>query len=240
MPINVLIVEDDPMVIEVNRSYVNAVQGFEVIGEARTAKEGLELISTLKPDLVLLDIYLPDMSGVEALQTMRKSSLPADVILVTAAQDTGTIQNALRYGAIDYIVKPFKFTRLKAALENYAALKKKLQNTKHLTQKEIDTAFIKRMAAHAGPGNEPGDKVEVQEQTRVDIPKGLSDITLRQVLLTLLKESCPLSAEEVAEKVGLARVTARRYLEYLHQLDKVKLELRYGSVGRPVKRYRAL
>lgn len=224
--IDVVIVEDDPMVIEINRSFVDAVPGFQVVGVAKTGQEALVVIKELTPSLALLDVYLPDTSGVAILREIRKQGLSTDVILVTAAHDSDTIQNSFRYGAIDYIIKPFKFNRLQIALENYALLKKRLSDKTHFRQEDLDgLALTRRTVRHINPD---------------ELPKGLNDFTLRQILLHLLKQKQPLSAEEVAGELGLARVTVRRYLEYLSLKGKVKLELQYGSVGRPVKKYRVV
>lgn len=219
--VDVVIVEDDPMVVEVNRGFVNAVPGFKVTGVARSGRGAVEMIRDKAPDLVLLDIYLPDMDGVATLQEIRRLGLPTDVIMVTAAQDADTIQNVFRYGAIDYIVKPFKFSRLKSALNCYLAVHNRFKRQAQMNQAEIDSLALSR-----------------GQQMEEGVPKGLNEITLKQVYLYLLKEVKALSAEEVAEGVGLARVTARRYLDFLEKSGKVVLELQYGSVGRPVNRYK--
>ena len=221
--IDVVIVEDDPMVVEVNRGFVNAVSGFKVAGVARSGREAIEMIRGVEPDLVLLDIYLPDMDGVTALQEIRRLGLPTDVIVVTAAQDAETIQNVFRYGAIDYVIKPFKFIRLKAALNCYATLHNRFKRQVQMNQAEIDSLALSR-----------------GQQQDEGVPKGLNELTLKQVYLYLIKEGAALSAEEVAEGVGLARVTARRYLDFLEKTGKVILELQYGSVGRPVNRYKTI
>lgn len=219
--IEVLIVEDDPMVIEINRGFINAVPGYKVAGVARSGREAVDQIKEFMPNLVLLDIYLPDMDGITALQEIRRLGIPTDVIIVTAAQDADTIQKGFRYGAIDYIVKPFKFSRLKSALNSYSTLFNRFRRHNQMNQSEIDSLTLIR-----------GQQIEE------DVPKGLNEITLKQVYLYLLKEGAALSAEEVADGVGLARVTARRYLDFLEKSGKVVLELQYGSVGRPVNRYR--
>lgn len=221
MSIDVVIVEDDPMVVEVNRGFVSAVPGFRVAGVARTGREAVDMVKQLKPDLVLLDIYLPDMDGVTALQEMRRLDLPTDVIAVTAAQDARTIQNVFRYGAIDYVIKPFKFLRLKAALNSYENLHNRFKRQTKMNQAEVDS-----LAKSRG------------QQFDEEIPKRLNELTLKQIYLYLLKEGRALSAEEVAEGIGLARVTARRYLDYLEKSGKVMLGMQYGSIGRPVNRYK--
>ncbi len=219
--IDVLIVEDDPMVVEVNRSFVDAVTGFRVVGVARTGREAVDIVKVMKPDLVLLDIYLPDIDGVSALQEIRRLDLPTDVIVVTAAQDARTVQNVFRYGAIDYIIKPFKFERIKSALSSYANLHNRFKHQTKMNQAEVDN-----IAKNRG------------QQFEEEIPKRLNELTLKQVYLYLLKEGKSLSAEEVAEGVGLARVTARRYLDYLEKSGKIILGMQYGSIGRPINRYR--
>lgn len=220
--IKTIIVEDDPMVMQVNRQYIEEIGGFDIVGTAETSHEALTLIRKINPHVVILDIYLPDLDGIQTLKEIRSSNIPTDVILVTAARDVDTIQNAFRYGAIDYIIKPFKFSRLKSALESYKLLHSKLHRKTSLDQDEIDDLAM--------------NKTRLQET----LPKGLNEVTLRQVLLFLLKNQEPLSAEDVAEGVGLARVTARRYLDYLEKSGKLILEAQYGSVGRPINRYRVV
>lgn len=220
--IQTVIVEDDPMVAEINCRYIAAVDGFVVAGTAQTGGEAKTLILTCQPELVILDIYLPDRSGLDILREIRQQGLPTDVIVVTAARDTDTIQLSLRYGAIDYIVKPFKFERIKNALECYRLMYHKLQSKQVFDQKEID-----RLTTAKAPPRE-------------SLPKGLAEITMKQILLHLFKQTSAVSAEEVAGAVGLARVTARRYLDYLVKSGRLELEVRYGTVGRPVNRYRIL
>ncbi|MDI6709528.1 MAG: response regulator [Thermoanaerobacterales bacterium] len=224
--IRTLIVEDDPMVAEVNRQFVQSVAFFTVVGLAATGAEALDSIAELKPDLTLLDIYLPDMDGVAVLHEIRRRLLPTDVILITAAQDVPTIQDVIRHGAIDYIIKPFKFNRLKAALESYAGMHEGLAHHRGLVDQETVDRFA-RGAAREEAGKE-------------SLPKGLHELTLKQIYVYLLRQEKSLSADEVAAGVGLARVTARRYLDYLQRVGKVGLELQYGSVGRPVNRYRVV
>lgn len=219
--IEVLIVEDDPMVVEINRSFVNGVAGFRAVGVAWTGRQAVEIIKAMKPDLVLLDIYLPDIDGVSALQEIRRLDLPTDVIVVTAARDARTVQNVFRYGAIDYIIKPFKFSRIKAALSCYATLHNRFKRQTTMNQAEVDDLA-------KGRGQEFAE----------EIPKGLNELTLKQIYLYLLKEGKALSAGEVAEGVGLARVTARKYLDFLEKSGKIVLGLQYGSIGRPINRYR--
>lgn len=222
--INLVMVEDDPMVMEVHRDFIQQIGGFYIMSGVRTGRQGLEVIKTFQPSLVILDIYLPDMNGVELLKEMRRQEIPADVIMITAAQDVATIQYALRFGVIDYIIKPFKYERIKAALEKYKTYRTKIRGRENLAQEELD-----------GLMNMPAPDLR---QAHLEIPKGLREITLKQVVNVLTCSKQGLSAEEVAIAVGLARVTARRYLEYLENIGKAELESQYGSVGRPINRYK--
>lgn len=223
-----IIIEDDPMVAEINKTFVGSVPGFTVVGTAGTAGNGMEKTVLLKPELALVDVYLPDQSGLLLLKELRKLNVPTDVILLTAAHDSETIEFAFRYGAVDYILKPFKFQRLKAALESYGLMRMKLCTMESLNQQEIDRLKDNRRQAEAG------------DEGLGEMPKGLNDLTMKQVLLYMIKSPVSMSAEEVAEGLGLARVTARRYLEYIEAIGRVTVDLQYGSVGRPVKKYRIL
>jgi two-component system response regulator DctR len=220
-PIQVLLVDDDPMVLQVNREYVQATEGFRVVATARNGAEALAVAAAAQPDLILLDVYMPDKDGLAMLRELRSQGIPSDVILVTAAQDAPTIQTALRHGAVDVIIKPFRFHRLRSALEAFRKLKSELGGSPSLSQEQLDRVL--RQAPPQAPSDEP--------------PKGLNDLTLRQVLeyLTVPREPC--TSAEVAEGLGISRVTARRYLEYLESLGKVRVEPQYGGVGRPQNRY---
>ncbi|WP_028595015.1 response regulator [Paenibacillus assamensis] len=220
----VLLIEDDPMVQEVNRQFVENVTGFRVEGIAGNGVEGLKLVRDLEPDLVFLDMFMPVQDGVETLRQIRAEALPVDVIVVTAAKDLPTVKNIMQKGVFDYVIKPFKFERIAAALEQYRAYRQALHEERHITQAELDailrsttTGFVLDAGA--------------------TLPKGLQSSTMRQVIHLLQHQRSFLTAEEVADGVGLARVTARRYLEYLVQSGSVRLDIRYGSVGRPVNRY---
>ncbi|MGO4269688.1 response regulator [Paenibacillus sp. TAF58] len=225
----VVLIEDDPMVLEVNRQFVERVPGFEIVGTSFNGIDGIEKVRDLKPDLVILDIYMPGQNGTELLQQIRNEQLNTDAIVITAANDIPTIQRMLHHGAIDYIMKPFKFERVREALENYRMLKMRLGTELTLSQVELDQLL------HRSGGEPIPESPSVSMQ--MDLPKGLQALTMKQVMLFLMQQIKSLSAEEVAEGVGLARVTARRYLEFLEKNRHVKLDLEYGGIGRPVNRY---
>jgi two-component system, CitB family, response regulator DctR len=216
--IKVFIVEDDPMVLDVNMGFLKKVPLMELCGSARTGSEAINQFKELKPNLVLLDMFLPDMSGLDVLKAIREQQLPIDVIMITAARDTNTIHEVLRLGAVDYLVKPFRFDRFKSALEAYQKMWNKLHVSSILKQEDIDEF----------------KQLNVSEEY---LPKGLSEQTLRQILLALIEQSEPVTAESLASLLGMARVTVRRYLEYLVQSEKIQVQIQYGSVGRPSHYY---
>ncbi|TCS80595.1 response regulator [Tepidibacillus fermentans] len=220
-PIRLLIVEDDAMVLEVNRQFIETLSGFQIIGAAANGTEAIQLIIEKDPQLVILDYYLPDMDGYQVIERIRLRQKDTDFIMVTAAKDVETIQKIFRFGAIDYIIKPFRFERLKIALERYQQMLYRFRKEDELTQKYLDEwVYTERKKIENKP-----------------LPKGLNEVTMKQILQYMMKVKKPQSAEEVAKGIGLARVTVRRYLEYLVQTNRLKLDVQYGSVGRPINRY---
>ncbi len=216
----VVLIEDDLMVQEVNRQFVNMVPGFRVIGAATNGQEGMELIKKLQPDLVLVDVYMPKQDGLVTLKQIRSGGFTVDVIAITAASDMETVRAFLQQGAFDYIMKPFKFERIKKALENYRSFRLQLREKQSISQEELDEVLFQK-----------------DLEVRADLPKGLNAVTLTKVSSYLSQNKASVSAEDVAEGVGIARVTARRYLEYLEKCGKVQIDIIYGGIGRPVNRY---
>ncbi|MDV6286211.1 MULTISPECIES: response regulator [Rhodococcus] len=217
----VLVVDDDFMVAEIHRRFVDKTPGFTTVGVARTAAEALESVRTAHPDLVLLDVYLPDMSGLDVLQRLRAEGNAVGVIMITAAREIDTVSRALHGGASDYLVKPFDYTQLQEKLENFRRRARALESHSGADQSLIDSLF-------GGKGKNP-------EPSR--LPKGLSAETGRLVL-DILRSKGELSSTECAELAGLSRVSVRRYLEHYLSEGLLEVRLEYGGAGRPVRRYR--
>lgn len=221
-PLKVILVEDDPMVQELHRQFIEKIEGFAIAGIASNGVEGLELIRIHKPDLAIIDLYMPQLGGLEMLRGIRSEGLSVDVIAITAARDIETIHQVLQQGIFDYIIKPFTFDRIKKSLGNYRLYRLTLDEKKTLSQNELDQLLTKN-------GGE-------EKQAKI-LPKGLNVNTLAKIIHFISNEKKFVSAEEVAEQIGIARVTARRYLDYLEKEGKVKIQIQYGGVGRPVNRY---
>ena len=215
--IEVLVVDDDFMVARIHTGFVERTPGFTVTGVAHTGAQALAEAERLQPDLVLLDVYLPDVSGLDLLGALREAAPEVDVLVISAAREADTVRRALRGGIVHYLMKPFSYDDLRVRLEHY-------------------------QQAYAGMGGEQTDQADVDRVFGVSgadkrLPKGFSAETLRLVEDTLRRETADVSAAEAASLLGISRVSARRYLEHLTETGKVEVALRYGEVGRPERRY---
>ncbi|MNF47247.1 Transcriptional regulatory protein CitT [compost metagenome] len=218
--IKILIVEDDPAIAEIHRRFVQRLAGFEVLGVALTLFDAREQIAILKPDLVLLDVWLPDGEGFSLLRELRQCGAHLDVILLTAAREAAALQEAMRLGVVDFILKPVVFERLRDTLGNYAESRAALAALADIDQQAVDALFGTPLQQVAAGG----------------LPKGIDALTLQRVLAALNQQGA--SAEEIGNRVGVSRTTARRYLEFLVGQQLASPELEYGTVGRPERRYR--
>lgn len=215
--IRVVLVEDDLRVARVNRDLLEADPDVHVIGTALNVAEGDQLARNLRPDLVLLDVYLPDGSGLDLLRAWRARSEVFEVIMVTAADDVAAVQTALAQGALDYLIKPFDRARLMDALARYRLRRQHRGST--FDQQQLDR-YLGVLSAPA-------------------LPKGIDPHTLERVTQLLRQRPGSLSAEDVGAQVGLSRPTAWRYLEHLVSAGQAELDYHYGA-GRPSKRYRSV
>lgn len=223
--IRVLVVEDDLRIADLHQRFVGKLEGFEVVGVAANLDDALEMVDVLQPDLVLLDLFFPEGNGMDLLRHIRSGDQPCDVILITAAREITTLQNALRGGVFDYIVKPVFFPRFQEALQNFRAYYQASSNGASLEQKDIDRLLHSQIPTEADTGS-------------VAVPKGIDPLTLSKVRQVFNDpQVADLSAEDVGRQIGTSRSTARRYLEFLSTEGYLKADLIYGVVGRPERRY---
>jgi response regulator of citrate/malate metabolism len=168
-------------------------------------------------DLVLLDFYLPDMNGLDVCRTLRAHGWTVDVIAVTSAHDVEIVRSAVAHGIVQYLLKPFTFAAFRDKLERYAEFHHRLDvSGQSAAQQDVDRALAALRGSVGGP-----------------VPKGLSNDTLEAVVQQLRRSNDGLSATEIGQVLGMARVTARRYLEHLADQGTVRREPRYGRTGRP-------
>lgn len=224
-PIRVVIAEDDLQIAEIQRRFLERVDGFELIGLAHGLEEAADLIDVLQPELLLLDVQFPTGTGLDLLRQMRAKNCATDVILITAAKEVETLKEAMRAGIFDYILKPLVFERLQEALNNYARHLDKLHAMSSLVQTDVD-------------GLLPRDNTKpVPEPVAQRLPKGIDQLTLERVKTVFSQADALLSAEEVGAEIGASRTTARRYLEYLVSIHVLHAHVSYGTVGRPERKY---
>ncbi len=219
--IRVLIVEDDPMVASINTEYIERLPDFSVVGTAKNGKEALQrLASGEKIDLLILDVYMPQLDGLAMLEAVRQKFRSVDVIFVTAAREKPVIQRALQLGAVDYLIKPFTFERIRLALETYEQRFLLFSKGEEAEQQELDRLFASR-----APQNDA-------------LPKGVHPMTLSQV--ERLVEEAPqgeLAISGMAAELGVTLVTLRVYLDHLTEQGRLEKKTKHGGIGRPTYQY---
>jgi len=234
--IRTLVVDDDFRVAAIHAAYVNKIDGFEVIAEAHSAAEAVSAVDRLRPDLMLLDLYLPDEHGLKLVARLREGHPPVDVIVITAAKDADSVRVAMQGGALHYLLKPFSFPVLRDKLLSYAQMRTRLSALPSASQ---PGAGLPGAGQH-GADQRTVDRVfgALRATDQLAGVKGRSVHTLEAVEQLLSETDADLSAAEVAERTGMSRATAQRYLSHLHEVGRVDIKLRYGSGGRPEHGYR--
>ncbi|MGN0372953.1 MAG: response regulator [Enterocloster sp.] len=218
----VVIVEDDPMVAMINKQYVNQNPHFHVAAVCRDGASAMEYMKDHTVHLVILDVFMPQLNGMEVLRWIRLQKLPVEVIMVTAANDSATLDEALHLGIIDYLVKPFVNARFQTALKKFMTQRSAFQDLSSLNQQNID--YI----------------MESTHRRSADLtPKGIQDKTM-ETICRYMQENADkeLTSEEIADKVGLSRVTVRRYMNHLLEKGNIAGRMNYETGGRPCMIYR--
>ncbi len=223
MAYKVLIVEDDPMVADINRHYVETNKNFMVAEICRNGEEALEYLEKNSVDLVVLDVFMPVMDGVEVLNQIRARNISAEVIMVTAANDTQTIERTMKDGVLDYLIKPFFMERFQVSLKKFEAKVKTLKQNSVLDQNSIDSLI--------------SNSVKTKSE---ELPKGIQKKTLEVVLKYFEENSSWQTADMIAEKCGISIVTIRHYMNYLVEIKIIEESINYETGGRPSILYRAV
>jgi len=226
--IEVMIVDDDPMVREINSSFLKSIEGFKLVKAVSNLKEAEKFLVDNKVNLILLDVFLNNENGIDFLKSLRKEEIHIDVILITADNTMGRVQEAFRYGAVDYLIKPFSFDRFKEALELFKERYNKFKNYDTVEQGELDNLIL---------SSKSSDKPE--KDNGLSLEKGFNKFTYNAILDIMKKdEYLYFSAEELAEKLSIARVTVRRYVDYMKKKNILDKVTEYGKVGRPQHKYK--
>ncbi|WP_309105647.1 response regulator [Arthrobacter sp. R1-13] len=230
--IRVLVVEDEPIASAAHAAYVQRLDGFSLAGTAPDGQSALRLLAEFSAagnqvELVLLDMNLPDLHGLDIARRMRSSGLFSDIIAITAVRELNIVRSAVAIGVVQYLIKPFTYATFAEKLTNYRLFREQLASSDDgktktgASQSDVDQAFA-----------------SLRTPSELQLPKGLSVSTLDSVKDFLRKEDAAVSASEVMDELGMSRVTARRYLEYLADAGSVSRAPRYGAPGRPENEYR--
>ena len=218
---NVLIVEDDPMVGQINQKFARKLP-FVTRCDREGSLEGAKnrLLEDVY-DLILLDVYFPEGRGPDLLAWIRNKEIPVHVIFITADGSRATVERATHLGALDYLVKPFTFERFRSAMEEADSRIASLAG-EEFSQESLDRVFRKGEA----------------ESVRSELDKGMSYKTYDLVWRGIEGVGSAFTAEQLASELGMARVTVRRYLDFMEKQNLLDVKLQYGKIGRPQHYYR--
>ena len=218
----VLIVEDDPMVAMINEQYIKKNKNFEIVGKCNDGLSALDFLENNTVDLLILDVFMPKMDGFETLRQIRNKQITVDAIMVTAANERESLEEALHLGIVDYLEKPFTFDRFQMALEKCIAQNNALKDIETLNQKSIDHIID-----------------NARKKSKDLYPKGIQEKTIELIMEYLkVNKNTWFTGDEIAEKVNLTGVTVRRYMNYLSKSGRVVSEMNYETGGRPCMQYK--
>ena len=216
---NVLIVEDDPMVAMINEQYVCRNKNFQVIKSCRNGQEALNYLDNNTVDLIIMDVFMPYMDGIEALKKIREKKIDTEVIMVTAANDPVTLEETMHLGVIDFLIKPFAFERFQVALEKFASKTEALRGV-HGT---IDQSYVDSLISNGIQSN----------YNDSGLPKGIQEKTLKLLMDYMKNTSGWIPGDKISEDVGLSSVTVRHYMNYLSEIKEIRSTINYSTGGRP-------
>lgn len=220
-----VIVEDDRMVVAINAQFAEKTPGVQVVATFHNGRDALAFLEQTKVDLILTDLYMPEMPGIELVEELRRWGCNAEVIFITAANDAPHIQDALRLGVVDYLIKPFRYERFEEALDKVVVRRKVVESGLEFTQSDIDEMI---RARRPNP-----------ESRTAELQKGIQRQTLDHIRADLRKNAGSYrTAEQIAADTGLSKATVRRYLNYLIGTSEAESQVDYSTGGRPRAEYR--
>ena len=224
---NVLIVEDDPMVAMINEQYVCRNKNFKVVKSCRNGQEALEYLDNNTVDLIIMDVFMPYMDGIEALKKIREKKIDTEVIMVTAANDPATLEETMHLGVMDFLIKPFAFERFQIALEKFASKTEALRGV-HGT---IDQSYVDNLISSGKPA--PAVHANPLENPDSELPKGIQQKTLKMLVEYMKNTEGWIPGDKISQDVGLSSVTIRHYMNYLSEIHEIRSTINYSTGGRP-------
>lgn len=216
LPLQVVVVDDDFMIARLHGKFIDSQPGYKLVGMAYNYEQSLAMVQETKPNLLLLDVFMPDRSGIELLREIRVRNIHCDIILITASKELEVVEEGFRFGVFDYLIKPFDLSLLQNSLIKYAEFKRRLSSSVNVDQDMLNE--LKKIRSI--PQQKPA-------------PSGIDFRTLDLIKNCLLHGKESRSAEEIAKLAGVSRSTARTYLAFLVEEGVAQEELLYGTVGRP-------
>lgn len=217
----VLIVEDDPMVASINSIFLEKYSNLEVVNIAKNEDEVFQNLEKYSIDLILCDVYLGESNGIEILKKIRSKGMLTDIIFITALNESNKIKEAVAFGAIDFLIKPYSQARLDAAIGKFFKKNEILIKTKStMVQEEYDEYFS-------------------SDSNQKEFPKGINEKTLEKIELFLSENRKKWwNANKLSEELNISSVTLNKYLKYLVSTNKLTVNTSYGEVGRPENFYK--
>lgn len=217
-----LIVEDDPMVCQINEEFAKRIDGITEVKSAKSIALAKQILLQEDFDIIFLDLYFPKGTGVDLIKWVRQEDLEVDIIMITADRSVEMVQKTFRYGVVDYLIKPFTFSRFSDAVKKVLKKSNAVSDVKDMNQSMIDS-FMNENVKYS--------------TSRIDGEKGLSPQTYDKIRKGVKIFEKPFTADQLSEKIGLSRITVRRYLEHMCDSGELKCDLVYGKIGRPQKHY---
>jgi response regulator of citrate/malate metabolism len=224
--IRAIVVDDDFMIAKMHGKFIASQSGYELAGLAYNYAQALSVVSESKPDLLLLDVYLPDRSGIDLVRTIRSQNIPCDMILITAAKEREIVEEGFRLGVFDYLFKPFDLEHLQNTLHKYIQYRMHLSAANQLNQKSLDD--LKKLRASNSSRSPSSNQLQ----------KGIDIRTLERIKHCLMEKTEFQSVEQISQRAGVSRSTVRNYLAYLFEEQMVEEFVQYGTIGRPQRLYR--
>lgn len=225
MSYSVLIVEDDPMVSMINEQYVLKSSDFTIAGTCRNGQEAIDFFKSQSADLILLDVFMPVMNGIETLKKIRELKIDSEVIMITAANDTSTIEETMHLGVLDYLIKPFAYERFNVSLQKFKNKMQVMEGSQVLDQKSLDSLIS---------NNPKVDETDIAN----NLPKGIQKNTLEHIQNYFSQNTTWQTVDMISEALGISVVTTRNYLNYLVKEKIILEDINYNTGGRPCMLYK--
>lgn len=213
MPITVSIVEDSEQLRSTLTRMIGRAEGFQHLGDYGTAEDALEAIPKNPPNVVLMDINLPGMNGVECVRKLKQLAPTTQVVMLTAYEDTENIFNSLAAGASGYLLKRSKSAEILEAIRD-------VQNggspmTTHIARKVVQS-FQASAATATAAATEPSEELSPREQEVLDL--------LSQGFMY----------KEISDKLGISFETVRTYIRRIY--EKLHVRTRTEAVAKALRR----